>query len=259
MPQIICDIDLDVSVKDNGQKLMAKAGDRRSRLLRVRLLDCGKHLPIGRRDTALLNVAAGEEKGSYEGEVTEDGNALFVIPDLALQQMGTATCDVSVLSADGGRLTSSSFQIIVEDSVFPAGDLGPISTPGLAEAFVATQKIFHLQPEAKNDGFVLRPEVNRKYSMNLTNHTIYAPNGTWRTFTLELPEPSNGVGENRITICCHAPLSSLGKGVPLIFDSGCLFEDGVKPVITKGDFNLICTYSPVASEWQISVVQYAKA
>ena len=60
MPQVVYDMTLDVSVSDPGVQIIAKQGDRQSRLLCIRLTDCKKPLPIENDAAVLLNVATDE-------------------------------------------------------------------------------------------------------------------------------------------------------------------------------------------------------
>ena len=39
----------------------------------------------------------------------------------------------------------------------------------------------------------------------------------------------------------------------------CLFADGNEPIVTTADFNVVCTYSPIAAKWQIGVISYGES
>ncbi len=258
MPQIVCNIALDVSVNDAGQQLMAKQGDSGCRLLCVQFTDCKRPLPIESGAVVLLNVAKGEETAAFEGSVTSEGKALFVLPDFVLAEVGTVTCDVSALTLGGGRLTSSKFEIVVEEAVCPSADLGSATgTSDLALEFLASQMLVALTPEAGTSGYVLRPAVNRKYTVDLSDDS-YATDGVWKNFALELPTPADPARENWIVLYCHAPVKVPGGGVPMAFDADVLFSDGAVPFITMSDFEILCTYSPMTSTWRVGVVQYEK-
>lgn len=256
MPRIVCRIDLDVSVKDEGKTLIAKQGDGECRLISVGFTDCGKPLAIERFATVLLNVA--RETGSYvyEGQV-EEGRAVFVLPGFILNEAGVARCDVSAVSPGGGRLTTAEFSVEVLPSVCPNGDFGTLGTPALAEEFIASQMQYALTPCATENGFLLTPAVNRRYTLDLSDADTYVADGKWRPFVLSLPTPADPQRENWVVICCHAPLSPEGDGVRLAFDRQYLLAEGSAPAITKGDFDVTCTYSVAAGNWQIGLVQYA--
>ncbi|MBE6690632.1 MAG: hypothetical protein E7590_05055 [Ruminococcaceae bacterium] len=258
MPQIVCNISLDVSVDHTEQTFAAKQGDSQSRLLCVTFTDCGKPLPIERQAVVLLNVKKGEETASFEGAVTEEGKALFVIPDFVLAEAGRVRCDVSAIGRTGGRLTTADFVIAVEETVAPGGELGSdAAISDLAAEFIASQRLLPLLPTVEGEGYLLSPAVNHKYTLDLSDSS-YAPEGVWKPFRLVLPRPQDAARENWILIYCHAPLTAGGDALQITLDESCLLADGVQPSISFADFDLLCTYSAGAGAWQIGFVQYQK-
>ena len=256
MAQIVCNMMLDVALCSGEQSLMAKEGDHQNRLLCITLTDCGKPLKIENSATVLLNVSKGESIGSFEGRVVEEGKALFVIPDMVTASAGVARCDVSVIGRNGGRLTSVPFSISVEASVCPAGELGSdAELSDLAASFIAAERILTLTPEPVGEGYLLRPGINRRYSLDLSGEA-YLQDGAWRAFRLELPTPVSAARENWVQIYCHAPLTA--SGAVEIDLEGYLLADGVAPRFALADFELVCTYSPAARDWLVGIVQYAK-
>ena len=257
MPQIVCNIALDVSAVCAEQTVSARQGDSKSRLLCVTLTDCGKALQIERSATVLLNVAKGEESACFEGAVVEEGKALFVIPDFILAEACEVICDVSVI-APCGRLTTAPFRIAVQASVCADGQIVDDAADGdLVADFIASQRLLVLTPTAAEDSFLLSPEINHKYTLDLSDGS-YAPNGVWKPIRLSLPKPANAVKENWVLIYCHAPVTAESGAVQITMDEDCLLADGLTPVITLSDFDLVCTYSAGAGAWQVGVVQYAK-
>ena len=258
MPQIVCKISLDVAINDAGQIIMAKQGDRASRLLSVTLTDNGAPLPIEADAAVLLNVCRGEERAVFEGRVCPDGSALFALPSFALAEEGSVLCDVSVLDAAGGRLTSSHFSIAVEAAVVP--DAAPSdSEDGDLIAGLLSEQILHpLSPKAVGGVYMLAPEVNRKYSVDLSDTGLITDKG-WVPLSLQLPTPTSSAREHWIVLYCHAPVHERAGAITLDWGDAdtLLFADGEVPQITKGDFDIICTYSATAERWQIGVVQYA--
>lgn len=256
MAQIVCNMMLDVAVCSGEQSLMAKEGDHQNRLLCITLTDCGKPLKIEKGAVVLLNVSKGESVGAFEGEVSEAGQAFFAIPDMVTATVGVARCDVSVLGRDGGRLTSVPFRISVDPSVCPAGEVGDApALSDLAASFIAAEQILPLTPDPEGEGYALRPAINRRYSLDLSD-AAYQQNGAWRAFRLELPTPASALRENWVQIYCHAPLTAAGAvGIDL---ADYLLADGVTPRLAMADFELVCTYSPAARAWLVGIVQYAK-
>ena len=256
MAQIVCNMSLDVALCNGEQSLMAKQGDRQNRLLCITLTDCGKPLKVEKSATVLLNVSKGEATGVFEGQITEEGKALFAIPNMVTAEVGVAKCDVSVIGRNGGRLTSVAFAISVEPTVCPSGEVGlDADASDLAAAFIASERILSLTPEVAGEGYLLRPLINRRYALDLSD-AAYLQNGNWRAFRLELPTPVSSTRENWVQIYCHAPLTASGA-IEIDLD-GYLLADGNKPRLAMADFELVCTYSPAAHAWMVGVVQYAK-
>lgn len=260
MPQIVCNITLDVSLKGASQVFMAKRGDSKSRLLQAQLTDCGRELPIEGDATVLLNLSRAGESHAFAGAVTDGGQALFVLPDFALAEVGSVKGDVSVLGIDGARLTSCPFEISVEDSVCPDAEVNDPQNENLMAELLAREVIIPLEPQATENGFVLAPEVNHKYSVDLSD-AQYAPEGAWLPISLQLPAVEMAEKEHWVLIYCHAPVR--GEQGALVMDWGavgdCVFADGQIPFLTMSDFDIICTYSPAAGRWQIGVIQYGAA
>ena len=190
MPQIVCNITLDVSVNDSGQIVMAKQGDSKSRLLAVRLTDNGKPLSIEPDAVVLLNVSREEMNAAYEGRVQSDGTALFVLPAAALEKEGAAECDVSVLDAAGGRLTSSRFAVEVERAVSLAQAPLESEATDVIASLLAEQTLHPLVPEQSEQGYVLSPELNRKYCVDLSDET-FVSGEAWLPIALRLPVPES--------------------------------------------------------------------
>ena len=256
MAQIMCEITLDVSVKDPGLSMMAKQGDSKSRLLCVHLTDEGKPLVIEEGSCVLLNVARGEEAFAFEGRVV-GGNALFVLPAFALAEAGCVRCDVSVLGTDAEKLTSVAFTLEVEAAVCPDGALGDEAGEDLAATLLAEETLQPLLPHSDNAGYLLRPALNRKYTVDLSG-SGYLAGGVWKSITLELPTPEHPTRDNWVLLYCHAPVDAVAGAVTLAFGD-CLFADGNEPIVTTADFNVVCTYSPIAAKWQIGVISYGES
>lgn len=257
MPQVVYDMTLDVSVSDPGIQIIAKQGDRQSRLLCIRLTDCKKPLPIEGDAAVLLNVATDEGAYAFDGIVC-DGAAQFTLPAFATEKAGVAHCDVSVFGSEGGRLTSNSFDIVVEAAVCPGNGLTMGEGADVAIKLLGESLVHELSAVNTGEGYAVYPEVNHKYSLDLSDD-IYRPNGVWAPFSLHLETPSVPNMEHWVVLYCHAPVSETAGAISIDWGdaAACLFADGEIPYITAGDFDVICTYSPGAGKWQIGVVQYA--
>ena len=256
MAQIMCEITLDVAVNDKEQVMMAKQGDTKSRLLCAHLTDGGRPLQIESGASVLLNVSNGSEARAFVGYVSE-GAAVFVLPDFALAAPGHVSCDVTVLGADGSRLTSAGFILCVSEAVCPEGALASNEGGDLAAELLAQDTIQPLVPIESDGALLIAPALNRKYALNLSG-ARYMENGSWKTLQLMLPTPASAEKEHWVLLYCHAPVSESAGAVTLDWGETTerLFADGEIPYITMGDFDVVCTYSPVAKKWQIGVIQY---
>jgi hypothetical protein len=129
---------------------------------------------------------------------------------------------------------------------------------GIYVTWLAEQSVQPLPIYIAENGYLLRPEVNRKYSVDLSDGSIRREEG-WAQVTLQLPTPTDPAYEHWIVLYCHAPVHELAGGIVLDWGNAdaLLFADGEIPQIKTGDFDIVCTYSPIAGRWQLGVVQYA--
>lgn len=259
MAQCMCKLMLDVADRDGAQTVVARQGDNATRFLSVRLFSCGEPLCVEESATVIINVknASGEVR-AFEGTVNADGALILPINAWALRSVGTVQCDVSIFDAAGGRLTSPPFEIEVVSSVAAAdvlpGDGG--GAESITARLIAEEGLYALTPRQTEQGFAISPCCNRKYTLDLSGEA-YAESGKWKTISLELPEPTEAESDSWILIYCHAPLrGELAASLDWGEATERLFADGAIPEITKGDFDIVCTYSRVAGKWQIGVLQY---
>lgn len=259
MAQCMCKMVLDVADRDGAQCIVARQGDSATRFVRLRLTSFGEPIRVEESAIAVLNVKnAANEQLAFEGEVNSDGSLTLPINRWMLQSVGVLQCDVSVIDVGGGKLTTPSFEIevvasVTADDALPGDDMEGES---LTARLLAQEKIFVLEPVLSGDGFLLQPRCNRKYALDLSGDA-YASGADWKAISLVLPKPEDTASDNWILIYCHAPVRLSGSvSIDWGNASDLLFEDGAVPEITKGDLDVICTYSPSAGKWQIGVVQY---
>ena len=257
MAQIMCEITLDLSANESGLVIEAKQGDSNSRLLCVRLADRGRPVRIEAGSTVLLNATHGEGADAFAGYVS-NGAAIFVLPEAILAEAKDVKCDVSVLGGDASRLTTAAFTVRVGQAVCPDGGTAtPMGTDLVAE-WLATGEVQPLYPTAGDTGYLLNiPRLNRKYAVDLSDDK-YKDDGVWREIGLVLPTPDALESESWVMLYCHAPKTALGGAVRMNWGKSgeVLFADGQRPLVTMEDFDVFCTYSPVAGKWQIGVIQY---
>lgn len=258
MAQCLYKMALDVAVRDTLLSVVARQGDSDTRFLRMNLFALGEPLRVEESAIVVLNAKnAAEELMAFPGTVNGDGSLTLPLPAKLLKSTGVVVCDVSVITTTGGRLTTPPFEIDVVESVCDS-DLLPGDDEGgsITAEMIAKEKVFVLEPKDIDTGFLLEPLCNRKYALDLSS-SIYAGKDGWKEISLQLPTPTDADGDNWILIYCHAPLReesfltiNWGNADEL------LFADGMIPEITKGDFDIICTFSKTAGKWQIGMVQY---
>ncbi len=259
MAQCMCKMMLDVADRDAVQTIVARQGDSATRFLRLRLAAFGEPLRVEDSATVVINVKNGAgEVRAFEGEVNVDGTITLPINAWMLQSVGVLQCDASVFDAAGGKLTTPSFEVevvasVAADEALPGDDDGGES---ITARLLAEEKVYDLTPVLEAAGYLLYPACNRKYALDLSADT-YGSDGMWKAISLVLPTPADTASDNWILIYCHAPLrADGGASIDWGDASALLFADGIIPEITKGDFDIICTYSRAAGKWQIGAVQY---
>lgn len=257
MAQTVCNMTLDVSVIDGCQVMKAKQGDSMSRVLCVQITDQKKPLSLEGHVGVMLNVFDGTDRYSFAGKVV-DGEARFALPQIALAKAGAVLCDVSILDGSGGRLTTESFQLLVEEAACPENAFGGEESMDPVTELLAQNAILPLAPTVAAGGMTLAPALNRRYAVDLSP-SYCKQNGEWLPLTLELPWPEDPATEHWILLYCHAPID--GEAGALVVDWGQnqrrLFENGEIPYITTDNFDIVCTYSPILEKWMIGVCQYA--
>ena len=259
MAQCMCKMMLDVADRDTVQSIVARQGDSATRFLRLRLAAYGEPMRVEESAIVVLNAKNGAgEVRSFEGEVNADGTLTLPITAWMLQSIGVLQCDVSLFDVAGGKLTTPIFEVevvasVAADETLPGDDAAGES---ITARLLAEEKVFELLPVLELEGYSLHPACNRKYALDLSGDSFATEEG-WRNISLVLPTPEDSAGDNWILIYCHAPLRATG-GVSIDWGevTSLLFADGIIPEITKGDFDIICTYSRAAGKWQIGAVQY---
>ncbi len=258
MAQCLYKMALDVAVRDTLLSVVARQGDSDTRFLRMNLFALGEPLRVEESAIIVLNAknAAGELM-AFPGTVNTDGTLTLPLPAKMLKSTGIITCDVSVITATGGRLTTPPFEIDVVESVADSDLLPGDDEEGTITAeLLAKESVFVLEPKETDGGFELTPLCNRKYTLDLSG-SAYSGSEGWKEIALKLPTPTEADGDCWILIYCHAPLR---EEAFLTINWGnaneLLFADGIIPEITKGDFDVICTFSKAANKWQIGMVQY---
>lgn len=258
MAQLLCKIKLDVAESGSGVCVMAKQGDSLSRSLQIRLTKHGEPFDVPEESVVLITAKReDDEVRAFEGETSADGTFTVPLAAWMLENAGLVGCDVTVVGADGARLSSTKFSVAVESAVgSPEETVNTADDPDVWSRYLASLRVFTLTPTVDHDTFMLSPAAGNRYLLNLTD-AQYHPNGVWEPFGLALPTVSGADGYEDIEISCHAPVFT---GSTLALNWGdVLFEGGEAPRITEENFVIRCHFAAVSGKWEVALTQYAAA
>lgn len=129
MIKIIKELNVEVTKPNIFQAIVAKQYDMNTRFLKVALIDCGKRIDIPNEPSISVIINAeridGQSKG-FNGEVNDDGTVMVPLHSWMLELEGTVSCDISVVNTatdNNQKLTTTSFALIVEKSVYGGDDV----------------------------------------------------------------------------------------------------------------------------------------
>lgn len=117
MAQITQKINLDVNKPNLFTSILAKQQDSNSRFLNVTLI--GNNVKIEVLPTSTVTINAKRQDGAskrFAGSVNKDGTVTVPLTFWMLEKTGEVTSDVSIIGADGRKLTTTSFTIMVEQA-----------------------------------------------------------------------------------------------------------------------------------------------
>jgi hypothetical protein len=115
-------IRLETTKQNLVQAVIAKQGDSNSRYLKVTFLDEGSVIPLDSSSQVTIN--AEREDGtsqSFFGVVNGDDTATVPLHSWILELDGVVNCDISIIGADGSKLTTTSFVVKVEKAACSTG------------------------------------------------------------------------------------------------------------------------------------------
>lgn len=124
MAQIYKRISVDVAADNIFQAIVAKQFDTGSRFLTVSLVNEGTALVVNQGSTVIINAcrADGDAK-AFAGTVNTDGTITVPITSWMLALDDKVKCDISVVDADQTKLTSTMFEINVEEAAYSGSDI----------------------------------------------------------------------------------------------------------------------------------------
>ena len=124
MAIIVKQISVDVASENIFQSIIAKQYDTDSRFLKVKLTNEGSQILVLPASTVLIN--ARREDGNakaFAGTVNDDGTVTVPITNWMLELDGQVKCDISVIDKDKRKLSSTSFQITVEEAAYTGEEI----------------------------------------------------------------------------------------------------------------------------------------
>ena len=124
MAKIVKSLSLDVSLQNRIQAILAKRYDKDSRFLKIQLMDEGEPIIVDQSSVVTINASRADNASkAFAGEVNEDGTVTVPITYWMLELDDKVGCDVSVVDAQGRKLSSLNFTIEVEHSNYSGDDI----------------------------------------------------------------------------------------------------------------------------------------
>lgn len=125
MAKIVKSLSLDVSRQNRIQAVVAKQYDKDSRFLKIQLTDEGEPIVVDLSSVVTINASRADNTSkAFAGEVNEDGTVTVPITYWMLELDDKVGCDVSVVDAQGRKLSTLNFTIEVEHSNHSGDDIG---------------------------------------------------------------------------------------------------------------------------------------
>lgn len=117
MATIIKEISVDVARLNRFSAIIAKQYDRATRFLKVTLLNESSPLAVDASAVVLMNARRPDDSGkSFAGEVNSDGTVTVPITYWMLELDGTVKCDISIITNGENVLTTTLFELAVEQA-----------------------------------------------------------------------------------------------------------------------------------------------
>lgn len=124
MAKIVKSLSLDVSRQNRIQAVVAKQYDKDSRFLKIQLTDEGEPIVVDLSSVVTINASRADAiSKAFAGEVNEDGTVTVPITYWMLELDDKVGCDVSVVDAQGRKLSTLNFTIEVEHSNHSGDDI----------------------------------------------------------------------------------------------------------------------------------------
>lgn len=117
MAKIIKEISVDLAQTNRFAAIVAKQYDKTSRYLKVTLLNEEEEFSVDANATVTINARREDETAkSFAGEVNSDGTVTVPLTYWMLELDGTVKCDISIINGTDNVLTTTLFELEVEEA-----------------------------------------------------------------------------------------------------------------------------------------------
>jgi hypothetical protein len=117
MAKIVKEISVDVAQLNRFAAIVAKQYDKQSRFLKVQLLNQEQPISVDRDATVVINARREDDVAkSFAGEVNSDGTVTVPLTYWMLELDGTVKCDISIIVGTDTTLTTTLFELEVEEA-----------------------------------------------------------------------------------------------------------------------------------------------
>lgn len=124
MASILREITVDVAQLNRFQAIVAKQYDKQSRFLKVHLTNLGEEIQADRDAMVVINARREDETAkSFVGEVNNDGTVTVPLTYWMLELDGTVKCDISIIVGDESVLTTTLFELEVQEAAVTDDDI----------------------------------------------------------------------------------------------------------------------------------------
>lgn len=119
MSKSVLNVSLDAIRPAQPGVIHARQNDINSRFLRAEILSDGTPLIIHENYTAMLNAKRSDgESNAYICEINPNGTVTVPLSSWLLEVAGTVKCDLSIYDGNSARLTTTSFEVYVDEETF---------------------------------------------------------------------------------------------------------------------------------------------
>lgn len=124
MAEILKSLSVDVAKKNTFQAIVAKQGDTASRFLKIQLVNEGEPITVQSTSSVVINaLRSDKESDSFLGTANDDGTVTVPLTQWMLAIDGLMTCSVTIVDAQGRKLTTTSFIVDVQFAENLTGDI----------------------------------------------------------------------------------------------------------------------------------------